>query len=134
MERPSIHDLSTSTYEFNDPSMSSSNHELNPDFIDLVQDRPFFGPINEDPYIHLKEFKDLCSQLVIPGMTQKIVKWKLFPFSLMEKAEQWYAHTVGSVNSDWEELHDDFCNWFSLMERTEQRYHRIAWTFSSSSK
>jgi hypothetical protein len=58
MERPSFHDLSTSTYEFKDLSMFSSNHELDPDLINMVQDRPFSGAINEDSYIHLKEFKD----------------------------------------------------------------------------
>ena len=100
MERSSFHDLSTSTYEFNDPSTSSSNHELNPDLIDMVQDRPFFGAINEDPYIHMKEFEDLCSRLAIPGMTHETVRWKLFPFSLIKEAEQWYAHTVESVNGD----------------------------------
>jgi hypothetical protein len=41
MERPSFYDLSTSTYEFNDPSMSSSNHELNPDLIAMVQSHTF---------------------------------------------------------------------------------------------
>jgi hypothetical protein len=64
MESSSFHALSTSTYEFNDPSVSSSNHELNPDLIDMVQDRPFFVVIKEDPYIHLKEFEDLCSHFV----------------------------------------------------------------------
>jgi hypothetical protein len=87
MERPSFDDLSTSTYKFNDPSMSTSNHELNTDLIDMVQDRPFFGTINEDPYTDLKEFEDLCSHLVILGMTQKTVNWKLFSFSLMGRAE-----------------------------------------------
>jgi hypothetical protein len=108
IKRPSFHDLSTSTYEFNDLSTSSSNHELNPDLIDMVQDRPFFSAINEDPYIHLKEFKDLCSHLVILGMAWKTVRWKLFPFSLMGRAEQWYTHTVGSVKGSWEDLRDDF--------------------------
>jgi hypothetical protein len=53
----------------------------------MVQDRPFFGTINEDPYTDLKEFEDLCSHLVILGMTQKTVNWKLFSFSLMGRAE-----------------------------------------------
>jgi hypothetical protein len=91
----------------------------------MVQDRPFFSAINEDPYIHLKEFKDLCSHLVILGMAWKTVRWKLFPFSLMGRAEQWYTHTVGSVKGSWEDLRDDFCNSFSLMERTKQWYTRI---------
>jgi hypothetical protein len=69
MERQSIYDLSTSTYEFNDPSMSSSNHELHFHITGMVQDRPFFGTINENPYFHLEKFEELCSHLVLPGMT-----------------------------------------------------------------
>jgi hypothetical protein len=42
-------------------------------------------------------------------MTQKTVKWKLFPFSHTERAKQWFARTVGSLNGDWERLQDKFC-------------------------
>ena len=43
--------------------------------------------------------------------------WKLFPFSLIGKAEQWYTHTVGSVNDSWDELKDKFCLEFFPMSR-----------------
>ena len=54
------------------------------------------------------------------------MRWKLFPFSLIGEAEQWYAHTIESVNGDWGELRDNFCHSFSLMERTEQWNTRVA--------
>jgi hypothetical protein len=31
-------------------------------------------------------------------MTQDTLMWKLFPYSLIGKAEQWYTYTVGSMN------------------------------------
>lgn len=37
-------------------------------------------------------------------MTQETLKWKLFPFSLIEKAKQWYTLVVESMNGDWDEL------------------------------
>ena len=43
--------------------------------------------------------------------------WKLFPFSLTEKAKQWYTHAVGSTNGDWEELKDMFFLTFFCMSR-----------------
>ena len=70
----------------------------------MVQDRPFFGAINEDPYLHLEEFEELCSSLAMPDITQDTMRWKLFPFSLIGEAEQWYARTIESVNGDWGEL------------------------------
>ena len=41
-------------------------------------------------------------------MTQETLKWKLFPFSLMGKAKQWYTHAMESMNGDWDELKDKF--------------------------
>jgi hypothetical protein len=92
----------------------------------MVQDRPFFGVINEDPYVHLEEFEELCPCLVLPGMTQESIRWKLFPLSLLERVEQWYTDTIKSVKGDWGKLRDNFCNSFSLMERTVQWYTHMA--------
>ena len=85
----------------------------------MVRKRLFSGAINDDPLDHLREFEKLCSNLVIPGMTQEVLRWKLFPFSLIEKAEQWYTHTIGNMSGDWEELRDDFCYSFSLTEHID---------------
>jgi len=41
-------------------------------------------------------------------MTQETLKWKLFPFSLIEKAKQWYTLVIESTNGDWDELKDKF--------------------------
>jgi hypothetical protein len=92
----------------------------------MVQDRSFFGAINEDPYFHLEEFEELCSRLVLPGMMQESIRWKLFPLSLLEREEQWYTDTVKSVYGDWGKLRDNFCNSFSLVERTVQWYTHMA--------
>ena len=69
-EESSTHDRSAPKVEFSVPSSpSSSNYELDPSFIAMVWKRPFSGEINEDPYEHLQEFKELCSGLIILGMT-----------------------------------------------------------------
>ena len=57
--------------------------------------------------------------LLILGMTQEALQWKLFPFSLIERADQWYNRTIGNMSSNWEELRDDFCYSFSLTERID---------------
>ena len=79
----------------------------------MVRTRLFSGIISEDPGDHLRVFEGLCSSLVIPGMTQEAVRWKLFPFSLTERAEQWYTRTIGSMCGSWKELRADFCPSFS---------------------
>jgi hypothetical protein len=103
----SIHQFSISKDEFSEPSTSpkpfmDSSYELDPDIIGMVRGRTFSGLGIDDPYHHLLEFEELCSYLVIPSMSQETLRWKLFPFSLVEKAEQWYTHNVGNANGDWE--------------------------------
>ena len=127
MSHPSIHQLSTFEDEFSEPSTSPkpfmvSSYELDPDIVDMVQAWPFSCLGIEDPYHHLQEFEEVCLYLVIPSMSQETLRWKLFPFSLIEKAEQWYTHNVGNVNGDWEELRDDFClSFYSLSDEASWR-------------
>ena len=85
----------------------------------MVWKRPFSGEIHEDPYEHLQEFEELYSNLLVLGMTQETLRWKLFPFSLIRRAEQWYTLKIGSTSGDWEELRADFCYSFSLTERID---------------
>jgi len=42
-------------------------------------------------------------------MAYETLRWKLFPFSLRERAEQCYTHKRGTVNGDWEQLRERFC-------------------------
>ena len=79
--------------------------------------QPFLGRDNKNPCEHLHEFEEMCSCLGISGVTQETLRWKLFPFSLMGKAKQWYIHVVRSRNGDWEELIDKFYLAFSPMFR-----------------
>ena len=109
MSSSSIHQLSTSEDEFSEPSTSSrpftaSVYELHPRIIAMVRAQTFSGLESEDPDLHLQVFKELCSCLVIPGMSQETLSWKLFPLSLMGKAEQWYTHNVRGMIQDWGEL------------------------------
>jgi hypothetical protein len=78
----------------------------------MVQYQSFSRLENEDPYTHLREFDLLCSFLTIAGMTQETFKWKLFPFSLLGRVKQWYAHSVRGVNGNWDELRDKICHAF----------------------
>ncbi len=75
----------------------------------LLEANPFSGFDLENPYHHLRDFEQVCSCLKIRGMRQETVQWKLFPFSLQERAKQWYTSTVGCVNGSWEKLQDRFC-------------------------
>jgi hypothetical protein len=74
----------------------------------MVREQTFSGLDDENPYHHLREFEQLYACLTISGMSHETLRWKLFPFSLDERAKQWYTHNVGKVNEDWEELRNRF--------------------------
>jgi len=84
----------------------------------MVRAQTFSGLETEDPDLHLQVFEELCSCLIIPGMSQETLRWKLFPFSLVGKAKQWYTHNMRGTIHDWEELRDDFCLSFSSASHT----------------
>ena len=130
MENLSIQNLSAPKGEFVEPPQSSkpitaSSFELCPGFIAMVREQTFSGYDNENPYHHLQEFEQLCSCLSIAGMAQETLRWKLFPFSLNERSRQWYAHNVGKVNREWEELRDRFCHEFFPISRIASLWKEI---------
>jgi hypothetical protein len=45
-------------------------------------------------------------------MSDKTLRWKLVPFSLMGRAKQWYNLTVGNMQGVWETLCSKFCSCF----------------------
>ena len=122
MEQSTIQNLSSPKGEFVEPPQSSksiiaSSYDLRPGFIAMVREQAFLGLDYENPYHHLREFEQLCACLTISGMSQETFRWKLFPFSLDERAKQWYAHNIGKVAGDWEELRNRFCLAFFPISR-----------------
>ena len=72
------------------PSMHpilTDGNERHPTFIAMVREQSFSGIEDKNPYTHLHEFEQLCSCLTIAGMTQETIKWKLFPFSLLDRVK-----------------------------------------------
>jgi hypothetical protein len=55
-------------------------YELRPWLINMVQDQPFSGEVDENPYSHLCEFEQTCACLHIEGMSVETLRWKLFSF------------------------------------------------------
>jgi len=114
MKPTPIQNLFASKGKFFEPPLSpnpilSSGRELHPGLIAMVRAQPFSGHDNEDPCNHLQELEEMCSCLSISGMIDETLRWELFPFSLKEKAKQWYTQAVESTNGDWGELKDKFC-------------------------
>ena len=130
MENMSIYQYVAPQSTWLEPPLSSQpifsdSYELRPSFITKVQEHILSRDEKENPYIHLREFKQVCSCLRILGMSQETLKWKLFPFSLMGLAKLWYTRNVWSVHGEWEVLQTKFCIAFLPISRVAQLHHEV---------
>ncbi|CAN6560272.1 unnamed protein product [Malus baccata var. baccata] len=72
----------------------------------------YHGLSMEDPSKHLKEFEVVCSSMTPVNVDGNILKMKVFPFSLMDKAKDWlYELAPGTVTS-WESMKRAFLEKF----------------------
>ncbi|CAN6547386.1 unnamed protein product [Malus baccata var. baccata] len=72
----------------------------------------YHGLSMEDPNKHLKEFEMVCSSMTPVNVDGSILKIKAFPFSLMDKANDWlYELAPGTVTS-WESMKRAFLEKF----------------------
>ena len=78
----------------------------------------FHGFDSENPYLHLREFEEVCHTYNNLNCSMNTIKLKLFPFSLKDKAKTWLQNLrSGSVNS-WDELQQQFLKIFFPSHRT----------------
>jgi hypothetical protein len=83
-----IYSFSAPDGKYLEPATSShpikaEGYEIHPDFISLVRELNFAGDLDENPYKHLQDFKEIYVTLMISGMNHETLKWKAFLFSLM---------------------------------------------------
>ena len=65
----------------------------------MVQASPFCGKANEDASAHLQQFLELYSAFVIKRVSQDAIRLRLFLFSLLGRAKQWFYANKSSVNT-----------------------------------
>jgi hypothetical protein len=67
-------------------TVGDRNFELKLALINMVQANPFSGKPNEDDNAHLQHFLGVCRTFTIRGVTDDAIRLRLFPFSLLGKA------------------------------------------------
>ena len=82
------------------PTLKTNNleFELKPSLINMVQATPFSGKAHEDANAHLQNFLEISSIVVIKDVAQDIIVLRLFPFSLVGRAKQWFYINKGYIN------------------------------------
>ncbi|XP_047952387.1 uncharacterized protein LOC125197936, partial [Salvia hispanica] len=85
------------------------NVNIPPHYISLVNGGNLFhGRDEEDPMSHLNAFYELTNSHRPPNVEHHRIKRALFPFSLREKAREWYDSLPGYNITTFEELKSKF--------------------------
>jgi hypothetical protein len=90
----------------------------------MVQHSPFTG--KEDPNLHLEAFIQLCQTLNMDGVTRDQMRARLFPFSLLGKALQWFHSQPAETVQNWKTLMKAFMKEYYSPGKTQTLHNKIA--------
>ena len=102
-----------------------NSFEIRTGLITMVQASPFYGKANEDASAHLQQFLEICGTFTITGVTQDAIRLRLFPFSLLGRAKQWFYANREAV-STWDRCSNAFLAKFFPMGKTTALRGRIS--------
>jgi hypothetical protein len=106
-------------------NIGDGTFEPKPALINMVQQSPFCGKASKDANAHLQHFLEICSTFTIHGVTQDVVCLRLFPFSFLGKAKQWFYSNKEAV-STWEKCSNAFLTKFFLLGKTNALRNKIS--------
>jgi hypothetical protein len=98
--------------------------EIKTSTICMVQHSPFTG--KEDPNHHLQAFIQLCQTFNMNGVTQDQMRARLFPFSLLGKALQWFHSQPSETVQNWNTLMKAFMKEYYSLGKTQGLRNKIA--------
>lgn len=75
----------------------------------MIQILPtFHGMDSEKPYLHIREFEDTCETFGDQSCPQDVIRLKLFPFSLKDKAKTWLWSLPPNSVLSWRDMQAKF--------------------------
>jgi hypothetical protein len=106
-------------------NMGDVNFKIRTSLIMMVQANSFSGLPSEDTNTHLQHFLELCDTIVTKDVTPEIIRLRLFPFSLLVRAKQWFYKDREVVNT-WNKCSTVFLAKFFSMGKTNALHGRIS--------
>ena len=82
--------------------------EINVALLNLVMKDQFSSLPSDDAATHLNNFVDLCEMQKKKDTDNDIVKLKLFPFSLRDRAKVWFSSLPKNSIDSWNKCKDAF--------------------------
>ncbi|XP_034203540.1 uncharacterized protein LOC117618018 [Prunus dulcis] len=100
------------------PQLTVDRFELKSGMIHLLP--TYYGNTTEDPYMHIKQFFEICATIKIQNLDDEQIKMRLFPFSLKDKAKSWLYSLPNASIHTWEELSNKFLQKFFPAQKTNK--------------
>ncbi|RVW36105.1 hypothetical protein CK203_079654 [Vitis vinifera] len=86
----------------------------------------FHGMESENSYAHIKEFEDVCNTFQEGGASIDLMRLKLFPFTLKDKAKIWLNSLRPRSIRSWTDLQAEFLKKFFPTHRTNGLKRQIS--------
>jgi len=106
-------------------NVGDGSFELKPALINMVQSSQFCGKTHEDASAHLQNFPEICSTFTIKGVTRDAILLRLFPFSLLGRAKQWF-YANKDKNTTWAICSTNFLTKFFPVGKTNALRGKIS--------
>ena len=94
------------------PPTESIPFEISMELVEMVEVERFAGDGKIHPHDHLLKLTELCELFKVAGLSREDVMRKLFPFSLKDKAREWYR-MLDDRPSNWKQLESLFYSKFN---------------------
>ena len=90
------------------PAPDATFYEIKPALLNLVMKEQFSGASSDDVAAHLNNFVELCEMQKYKDVDGDIIKLKLFPFFLRQKAKEWFLSLPRNSIDSWIKCKDAF--------------------------
>ncbi|KAK8666001.1 hypothetical protein V6N13_006154 [Hibiscus sabdariffa] len=108
------------------PEFEAEHFELKPVMFNMLNTLgQFGGSPAENARQHLKSFLEICNSFKIHGVSNDVLKLKLFPYSLTDKARAWLNNLQPGSLRSWTELCRSFLAKFSYNNMTDNLRNQI---------
>lgn len=64
----------------------------------------YLSAANEDPHLDLRQFPEVASNFKIPGITYDAFKFRIFPYSVRDRAKRWLNSLEPNSIATWNVL------------------------------
>ena len=108
--------------------LAAKSYELKPRIIRIAAKLSFSGAESENPYKHLEKFSEICHTFQQEGVPAEWIKWNLFPFTLVNKAQRWYSFATREAQGDWGLLVEKFITKFFPILKVHKLRKQV-WSF-----